>query len=143
MLNHHLHLEGGRAMEGPPHTEPSLEAEGLNGRLSPGQFLASLGHAIVSQHCRILQGGSQMIIRFRNGYGAIISRYNQPKGVYEIAPIRFHGPGPEDYAFHFRSHVPDLTWSTEHGEIAEVLGQISRLHPTGKGYSDCQKFSPI
>jgi hypothetical protein len=132
MLNHNLHLDAGMAVETPPHTEPSPQAEGLDDRLSPGQFLAPLSHAIASRHCRTLQGGSQVIIRFKNGYGAIISQDRLLEGIYEIAPLRFHGPGPDDYAFHFRSHVPDLTWSSEPDEIVGVCEQISRLLPPGK-----------
>jgi hypothetical protein len=132
MLNHNLHLDAGMAGETPPHTEPSPQAEGLDDRLSPGQFLAALSHAIAFRRCRTLQGGSQVIVRFKNGYGAIISQDRLLEGIYEIAPLRFHGPGPDDYAFHFRSHVPDLTWSSEPDEIVGVCEQISRLLPPGK-----------
>lgn len=132
MLNHNLHLDAGMAVATPPHTEPSPQAEGLEDWLSPGQFLAPLSHAIAFRHCRTLQGGSQVIIRFKNGYGAIISQDRLLEGIYEIAPLRFHGPGPDDYAFHFRSHVPDLTWSSEPDEIVGVCEQISRLRPSGK-----------
>jgi hypothetical protein len=132
MLNHNLHLDAGIAVETPQHTEPSPQAARLEDRLSPGQVLAPLSHAIASRHCRLLQGGSQVIIRFKNGYGAIISQYRLLEGIYEIAPLRFHGPGPDDYAFHFRSHVPDLTWSAEPDEIVGVCEQISRLLPPGQ-----------
>jgi hypothetical protein len=132
MLNHNLHLDAGMAVETPPHPEPSSQAEGLEDRLSAGQFLAPLSHAIASRHCRTLQEGSQVIIRFKNGYGAIISQDRLLEGIYAIAPLRFHGPGPADYAFHFRSHVPDLTWSSEPDEIVGVCEQIARLLPPGK-----------
>jgi hypothetical protein len=132
MLNHNLHLDAGIAVETPQPTEPSPPAEGLDDRFSPGQVLAPLSHAIASRHCRTLQGGSQVIIRFKNGYGAIISQDRLLEGIYEIVPLRFHGPGPDDYVFHFRSHVPDLTWSSEPDEIVGVCEQISRLLPSGK-----------
>jgi hypothetical protein len=132
MLHYNLHLDAGKAVETPPHIEPSPQAEGLDDRLSPSQFLAPLSHAIVSRYCRTLQGGSQVIIRFKNGYGAIISQERLLEGIYEIAPLQFHGPGPDDYAFHFRSHVPDLTWSSEPDEIVGVCEQISRLRPPGQ-----------
>jgi hypothetical protein len=81
-------------------------------------------------HRGLLQGGNQVIIRFNNGYGAIISEYRLLEGIFEIAPLRFHGPGPDDHEFYFRSHVPDLTWSSDHTEIARVCEQIARLQPT-------------
>ena len=132
MLNHNLHHDAGLAVETPPHPEPSPQAEGLEDRLAAGQFLAPLSHAIASRHCRTLPGGRQVIIRFKNGYGAIISQDRLLEGIYEIAPLRFHGPGPDDYAFHFRSHIPDLTWSAEPGEIVGVCEQIARLLPPGQ-----------
>jgi len=132
MPNHNLHLNAGIAAETPPLTEPSFQAEGPDHRLAPGQFLAALSHAIAFRHCRILQEGSQVIVRFKNGYGAIISQYRLLEGIYEVAPLRFHGSGPNDYAFHFRSHVSDLTWSSEPAEIVGVCEQISRLLPPGQ-----------
>jgi hypothetical protein len=132
MLNHNLHLDAGMTVETPQLTEPSPQSEGLDERFFPGQVWAPLSHAIASRHGRILQGGSQVIIRFKNGYGAIISQDRLLEGIYEIAPLRFHGPGPDDYVFHFRSHVPDLTWSSEPDEIVGVCEQISRLLPSGK-----------
>jgi hypothetical protein len=130
-LNHNLHLEPATAVDNPQLTVPSLKSERLDDPLSPGQFLASLSHAIASLHRRTHQGGSQVIVRFKNGYGAIISAYRLLEGIYEIAPLRFHGPGPDDYEFYFRSHVPDLTWCSEREEIVSVCEQISQLLPPG------------
>jgi hypothetical protein len=132
MPNHNLHPDAGIAPETPPPTGPSSQADGPDHRLFPGQFWGPLSHVIVSRHCRFPKGGRQVIIRFKNGYGAIISQYQLLEGIYEIAPLRFHGPGPDDHVFHFRSHVPGLTWSAEPAEIVGVCEQISRLLPPGK-----------
>jgi hypothetical protein len=132
MTNHNLHLDAGIAPETPPPTGPSSQADGPDRWLFPGHFLAPLSHVIASRHHRFLKEGRQVIIRFKNGYGAIISQYRLLEGIYEIAPLRFHGPGPGDHVFHFRSHVPDLTWSAEPAEIVGVCEQISRLLPAGK-----------
>ena len=94
------------------------------------QVLAPLSYAIVSWQHRFHQGRNQVIIRFHNGYGAIFSEFRPPEDIYEIAPLRFHGPGPYDYDFYFRSHVADLTWSSDHQEILRVCEQIAHLLPT-------------
>ncbi len=107
------------------HTPPP---EGL-GRLSAARCLAQLHHAIAAVHHRRHQGKDQVVVRFHNGYGAIISEYRLLPGILEIAPIRFHGPQPADHEFHFRSHVPDLTWGSDCDEIVRVCRQIARLNP--------------
>jgi hypothetical protein len=127
MLTHHLYHEAIRAGEAPPLDGPSPPAEPRDYRLSPGQFLYPLRDAIASLHRRTHRGVDQVIIRFNNGYGAIISEYRLLEGIYEIAPLRFDGDGAEDYEFYFRSHVPDLTWCSDGDEILSVCGQISRL----------------
>ena len=126
MLNHNLDLDTWAAAKTPQLTVPPP-------RLVPGRFLAPLSPAIASWHRRPhqegSQGGSQVIVRFLNGYGAIISEYRRPAGIYEIAPLRFHGPGPEDYELYFRSHVPDLTWCAASEEMVNVCQEIARLLP--------------
>lgn len=98
-------------------------------RLASGELLAPLQPDIASWHRRARHERTQVIVRFHNGYGAIISEYHLLEGIYEIAPLRFQGPGPDDYEFYFRSHVPDLTWSSDHAEMIRVCEQISRLLP--------------
>ena len=73
-------------------TIPVPPAEPLDFRLSPGQFLVSLNQAIGALYRRTHRGSSQVIIRFKNGYGAIISKYGLLEAVFEIVPLRFHGP---------------------------------------------------
>jgi hypothetical protein len=126
MLNRDLDLDTLVAAKTPQLTVPPP-------RLAPGRFLAPLSPAIASWHRRPHQGGSQVIIRFKNGYGAIISEYRRSAGIYEVAPLRFNGPGPDDYEFYFRSHVPDLTWCSESDEMVKVCEQIARLLPPGMG----------
>ncbi|MFA5109853.1 MAG: hypothetical protein WC443_00455 [Desulfobaccales bacterium] len=123
MLEQNL-IEGAPAGAHLAHTPPPP-------RLSAARCLAPLHQAIASVHRRRHQGQDQVIIRFRNGYGAIISESRYREGILEIAPVRFIGPGSNDYEFHFRSHVPDLTWGSDCDEIARVCRQIARLQPFG------------
>ncbi len=132
MLNDNLHLNAATAVETPEPTGPASKAARPDGRMAPGRFLAPLSPVIASWHHRSREGGSRVVIRFKNGYGAIISEYRRPGGTYEIAPLRFHGHGPEDYEFYFRSHVADLTWCSESDEIIKVCEQIARLLPPGR-----------
>jgi hypothetical protein len=129
MLDHALHSGILSAAEISLFTVPPQSAGPGSCWLTPGQFLAPLHHAIVSCHYRSHQDGNQVIIRFKNGYGAVISTYRLRKDVYEILPLLFHGPGSDNYEFHFRSHVPDLSWCAGYDEMLEVCGQISRLMP--------------
>lgn len=75
MLNYHLHREAIRTGELPQLDAPPIPAQPLDHRLFPGSCLAPLSHAIASLDRRSHQGGNQVIIRFSNGYGAIISEY--------------------------------------------------------------------
>ena len=133
MLNQNLNPDTLAAAKTPQIAVTRPMAAWPEGRLVPEQFLAPLNHAISSWHCRTQAGGSQVVIRFKNGYGAIISEYPRAAVTYEVAPLRFHGPDPDDYEFHFRSHVPDLTWCCEVPEIEGVCDEISRLSPPGGG----------
>ncbi len=132
MLNHDHDLDTLGAVKTRHLTNPPPRAAGPEDRLDPGRCLTVLGPTIASWHRRPHQGGSQVIIRFKNGYGAIISEYRRLAGIYEVLPLRFPGPGPDDYEFHFRSHVPDLTWCSGCEEIVGVCDQISRLLPPGR-----------
>jgi hypothetical protein len=55
------------------------------GRFAPGRFLATLSPVIASWRRRTHQGDSKVIIRFQNGYGAIISEHRRLAGTYEVA----------------------------------------------------------
>jgi hypothetical protein len=105
----------------------SPRASGPEGGLAASRFLETLSPAIVFWLCCTHEGGRQMIIRFQNGYGAVISEHRRLAWTYEVAPLRFHGPSPDDYEFYFRSHVPDLTWCSGEEEIVSLCEEISRL----------------
>jgi hypothetical protein len=109
MLNHNQELDNPAASD-PPH-------------------LAALSSVMASWHSCTRQGDRRVIIRFQNGYGAIISKHRRPAGTYEVAPLRFHGGNPDDYGFYFGSHVPDLTWCSTVDEIVSLCEEISRLAP--------------
>jgi hypothetical protein len=129
MLERNLHLDTRVTADMPQLTLTPSPATPGDCPLSPCQFLAPLQLIIASWHRRFHQGVDQVIIRFHNGYGAIISGNRLLEGIHEIAPLRFHGRGPDDYELYFRSHVPDLTWSSDRGEMVRVCEQISRLLP--------------
>jgi hypothetical protein len=132
MLNLDLDLDT-LAAAGTSHLAvPRPGAAGPEDRLDPGRCLTTLAPHIASWRRRSHQGSSQVIIRFKNGYGAVISEYRRPDRIFEVLPLRFPGPGPDDYEFHFRSHVPDLTWCSGWEEIVRVCDQISRLLPPGR-----------
>jgi hypothetical protein len=125
MLEHNLQLDTRVTADMPQVTLTSSPATPEACRPASCQFLASLQPVIASWHRR----SHQVIIRFHNGYGAIISGNRLLEGIYEITPLRFHGRGPDDYELYFRSHVPDLTWSSDHDEMVRVCQQISHLLP--------------
>jgi hypothetical protein len=130
MPDHNLHLDTLAAAYMSQPTLPPPLAKRSACRFASRQFLAPLHHALASWHRWSHQGGNQVIVRFNNGYGAIISEYRLLESIFEIAPLRFHGPGPADHEFYFRSHVPDLTWCSDHAEMVRVCEQIARLQPT-------------
>jgi hypothetical protein len=127
MLEHLLNSELAEAGRGSVGEYTPLTAPGLEARLA--QWLMPLAPTMEALYCRVHQGGRQTVIRFRNGYGALISSYRILEGIYEIAPVRFHGSGPEDYELYFRSHVPDLTWCSDGSEMVGLGQEIARLAP--------------
>jgi hypothetical protein len=129
MLDHHLHLHPAVAEATPQPVAPAFRSEPLDRRPFSSQCLVPLKDAIASIYSSRNREEGCVIIRFTNDYGAMISAYRLLEGIMEIAPLRFHGPGPDDYEFHFRSHVPDLTWGSGCDEILRVCRQIARLRP--------------
>jgi hypothetical protein len=129
MLDHHMHLQPAVAEAAVQPLAPGFRPEPPDRRPFSSQCLACLQDAVASTHSPCGREGSQIIIRFTNGYGAMISASRLLEGFFEIAPLRFHAPGPDDYEFHFRSHVPDLTWGSGCDEILGVCRQIARLRP--------------
>lgn len=108
---------------------PPLKVELQDGWPAVIQLLAPIKDTMASWHRRPHTNGDQMIIRFNNNYGVIISEYRLLAGTYEVAPLRFHGPEADDYEFYFRSHVADLTWCSDQAEMVQVCEQIARLLP--------------
>jgi hypothetical protein len=129
MLNCNQDLDNPAAADPPHLAADPLMATPPEGGLAPGRFLATLSPAITSWRRCARQEDSRVIIRFQNGYGAIISEHRRPAGMYEVAPLRFHGCNPDDYGFYFGSHVPDLTWCSTVDEIVSLCEEISRLAP--------------
>jgi hypothetical protein len=130
MLDHNPNLDTLASTDIAQLTLPPPLSKRSDCRFASSQFLAPLHQAMASWRRCSHQGGNQIIVRFNNGYGAIISEYRMLEGIFEIAPLRFHGPGPDDHEFYFRSHVPDLTWCSDHTEMLRVCEQIARLQPT-------------
>jgi hypothetical protein len=127
MYNHNLPGDPIIATGYPQLTVAFPQPKRPEGRLSPGQCLVPLTHVIISLTRRIHQGSHQEIVRFKNGYGALITDYRLLEGLYEIIPLKFQGPGADDYEFYFRSHVDDLTWCSDPDEVVGVCEQISQL----------------
>jgi hypothetical protein len=128
MLDPHVHLHPAVAVAAVQPLAPAFRPEPPDSRPFSTQCLAPLQDAITSIYRSRDRAEGGVIIRFTNDYGALISAHRLLEGILEIAPLRFHGPGP-DYEFHFRSHVPDLTWCSWCDEILRVCRQIARLRP--------------
>jgi hypothetical protein len=78
-----------------------------------------------------LHGGTQIIHRFDNGYGASVVRhefsYGGPQGFWELAVLRFK-PGAEDGSLTYSTPITsDVLGHLTDDEVAEALGQIEQL----------------
>ena len=93
----------------------------------PDDFFGDLDDRIISIHSRQLLAGSQIIVRFKNGYGANILHNRLQEGLSEIAFLKFFGAGINDFDFIHDGPVPDLTWCFDHGEIYNLCDSISKL----------------
>jgi hypothetical protein len=100
----------------------------LAGVLAPSRcFFRGLDDRIVSIHSRQLLAGSQIIVRFQNGYGANILHDRLEKGLSEIAFLKFFGAGVNDFDFIHDGPVPDLSWCFKPAEIYSLCEAIARL----------------
>lgn len=76
-------------------------------------------------------GGTQVIHRFDNGFGASVIRgpytYGGPEGFFEVGVIEFKGDGNE-YGLTYDTPITDdvLGWLDEAG-VEDVLAQIEAL----------------
>ncbi len=94
---------------------------------APDIMFKSLRHCLVLIHARPLLVGKQIIIRFRNGFGANILDNWLQEGLTEVMVIKFNGVGENNYDFVSDTPIPDLNWCHSYKEVLELCNQISRL----------------
>lgn len=78
---------------------------------------------------RNLDGGTQTVHRFENGYGASVIRGGTyAYGGLEVAVLKFSGPAPADYSLCYDTEITDdvLGYLSE-DEVVEILEQIENL----------------
>ena len=93
----------------------------------PDDLFGGLHDRIISIHSRQLLAGAQIIVRFKNGYGANILHNRREEGLSEIAFLKFFGDGINDFDFIHDGPVADLTWCFNHAEIFNLCDSISKL----------------
>ena len=79
---------------------------------------------------RNLNGGTQTVHRFENGYGASVIRGGTyAYGGLEVAVLKFSGPAPTDYSLCYDTEITDdvLGYLSE-DEVVEILEQIENLN---------------
>jgi hypothetical protein len=75
---------------------------------------------------------AQLIFRFPNDYGASVVRgpytYGGPEGLFELAVIKFTGPGDYDWSLNYETPVTDdVIGRLEEAEVREILVKIKEL----------------
>jgi hypothetical protein len=93
----------------------------------PDDLFGGLHDRIISIHSRQLLAGAQIIVRFKNGYGANILHNRLEEGLSEIAFLKFFGDGINDFDFIHDGPVTDLSWCFNHAEIFNLCDSISKL----------------
>ena len=78
---------------------------------------------------RNLNGGTQTVHRFENGYGASVIRGQRATGGLEVVVLKFSGPTPTDYSLCYDTEITDdvLGYLSE-DEVAEILEQIENMN---------------
>ena len=82
-------------------------------------------------HC-VDPAGVQRLYRFPNGYGASVIQfdgsYGSRSGRWELAVLKFNGPGIGDYSLCYTTELADdvLGYLTEE-EVDDLLDQIKTL----------------
>ncbi len=99
---------------------------------SPKEIFQEVSGYITSIHTRRLLVGIQIIVRFKNGYGANILYARLQNGLTEIAPLKFDGLGINDYEILFDGPLPDLTWCYSMEEITGLCAKICGLPDEGR-----------
>lgn len=98
----------------------------------PDVFFHSMRHCLVSVHVRQLLVGQQIIIRFKNCFGALILHNRLQEGLSEVLVIRFNGTACHDYDFEVDTRVLDLTWCTTTEEVIRFCEKIAMLERSAK-----------
>lgn len=87
-----------------------------------------------------LFGGNQMILRFLNNYGASVIQhsgsYGHEENLAELAVIKFHGPGPNDWNLCYETEITDdvIGYLTKE-ECIKLFGRIKNLEELKKIYN--------
>jgi hypothetical protein len=78
---------------------------------------------------RSLNGGTQELYRFPNGYGASLIRGGYiAYGGLEIGVMRYHGEGPYDCALTYSTPITDdVLGHLDEDDIEPILDQIAAL----------------
>lgn len=81
---------------------------------------------------RQLNGGTQKIYRFPNGYGASVVRhefsYGSHRGLSELAVIKFDGPEWMDFKLNYETPITsDVLGYLSEADVADTLKQIQAL----------------
>lgn len=76
--------------------------------------------------------GTQELHRFSNGFGASVVKhcmsYGNEDGLYEIAVIKFHGEGVDDYFLTYTTPITDdVLGRVPKEKIGDVLREIESL----------------
>jgi hypothetical protein len=88
--------------------------------------------ADVETKCNDLHGGTQIVFRFGNDYGASVvchsGSYGSASGLFELAVIRFTGDGMDGFSLAYDTPVTDdvLGWLTA-DDVVHHLGEIQAL----------------
>ena len=93
----------------------------------PDTFFQSLRHCLVSVLGRQLLVGQQIIIRFKNGWGALILHNRLQEDLSEVSVIRFNELEGNEYDFKVDTQVLDLTWCTTTEDIIRFCEKIAML----------------
>ena len=86
------------------------------------------------QLIRELNGGTQQLYRFDNGYGASVVRhefsYGSESGLWELAVLKFIGPDIDNYVLVYDTPITyDVIGRLPYDEVEGLLNEIANLEP--------------